>query len=214
MSWSFDGRLLLPDEFPLEETEDFEPCPDLFECRPKAEGFSVLRSQPFEPLLLSCATFGKPSHFELTLGTVSGSFCCETPAKPSCLEPFNAVCLFCCSANACNAELDGSFNVRKPSTEPRFFPLFSRGRESREPLLWLCCGRDNDVWEPETERIWFTSSEEFITDSPSAGHLFGCGRTVVRGIGVISSSRLLTCNLGMRVDRMRLGGWVPAVGIL
>ena len=78
---------------------------------------------------------GTPSHFELTLGTVEGSFWptkfVEVPDWGEVL-PAAVFCLRCCSANCSSASWDGSFRERKPSTELVFFFFFDDDLESLE----------------------------------------------------------------------------------
>lgn len=92
---------------------------------------------------------GMPSHLELTLGTVGGSF---WPTKfieaLDCGEvlPAAAFCLRCCSANCSRATWDGSFRERKPSTELVFFFFFDDDFESlEEERLGVMEARLDDV---------------------------------------------------------------------
>jgi hypothetical protein len=59
---------------------------------------------------LAFAVSGTPSHFELTFGTVDGSFCVDTPCNPTALAraifpvpAFSAACLRVLSANSSKA---------------------------------------------------------------------------------------------------------------
>jgi hypothetical protein len=73
-------------------------------------------------LLGDLTEFGMPSHLELTLGTVAGSFCRDIPWRPTGVAPLVAICLRCDSAYCSRASWDGSFMARKLST-PFFFFL-------------------------------------------------------------------------------------------
>lgn len=66
---------------------------------------------------------GIPSHLLFTAGTCAGNFCEDTPESPTvfALPPFSAAFFFSCSANCSHAEVEGSFSVKKPSTELFFF---------------------------------------------------------------------------------------------
>ena len=70
---------------------------------------------------------GTPSHLELTLGTLSGSFLLAnvalvlTDTFDGDTVPFPLPCLRCCSANCSRATWEGSFKDRKPKTELLFF---------------------------------------------------------------------------------------------
>jgi hypothetical protein len=72
-------------------------------------------------LALRCAS-GIPSHFELTLGTLAGSFWGETDPRAIefPIDPFSEASFRCCSANSSRAECEGSFKAKNPST-PFFF---------------------------------------------------------------------------------------------
>ena len=71
---------------------------------------------------------GTPSHFELTLGTVDGSFC---GAPDGSGWPFAAVCFRCASANCSRALCEGSFRARKLRT-PFFFFFVVDDLDSRD----------------------------------------------------------------------------------
>lgn len=84
---------------------------------------------------------GMPSHLELTLGTVSGSFLLAkvplvlTDELEGETVPLPLPCLRCCSANCSSATWEGSFMDRKLKTELLFF-FFFVDLESLE-LEWL-----------------------------------------------------------------------------
>ena len=80
---------------------------------------------PLDSELYRDALSGKPSHLLFTLGTCCGSFCDETPGKPTAvaLPPFCLAFSFSAAANCSNANVEGSFRVRKPSNPVFFFFL-------------------------------------------------------------------------------------------
>jgi len=81
---------------------------------------------------------GTPSHFELTLGTVSGNFLLAnvplvlTEELEGDTVPFPLPCLRCCSANCSRASWEGSFSDKKLKTELLFFFFFCAVLESLE----------------------------------------------------------------------------------
>jgi hypothetical protein len=79
---------------------------------------------------------GTPSHLELTLGTPFGSFwrTLLLMLGPDEIEapPRSAACLRCASAYCSSATCEGSFSVKKPSTELAFFLFFFDVLESFE----------------------------------------------------------------------------------
>ena len=100
---------------------------------------------------------GMPSHFELTLGTLAGSFGGVTLTTPTAVRvpPLPAPCLRCCSANCSSAHCDGSFKVRKPSI-PLAFLFFEEVElvdelldvlEARLGDVRLCASNDEAAWE-------------------------------------------------------------------
>jgi hypothetical protein len=135
------GKTLKSETEMLGEAREFGGPRLRFESREKSEllgtlgcmleNFDVARDEVLRVLrrFLACASFvlaaltdsGTPSHLELTLGTVDGSFCCEMAFSPIVLTFFSAACLRCCSANSSSAFCEGSFNVRKPSMPLAFF---------------------------------------------------------------------------------------------
>lgn len=70
------------------------------------------------PFFLSFAACGRPSHFELTFGTVGGNFLWDTPIDAG---PLRDASSFCCCANWSKADMEGSLSVRNLSM--RFLPL-------------------------------------------------------------------------------------------
>jgi len=83
---------------------------------------------------------GTPSHFEFTLGTLSGSFLVVkllgVEPRPDGDDggPFSAACLRWAWAYCLNASLEGSFRERKPNT-PVFFFFFDDRASSEEATL-------------------------------------------------------------------------------
>lgn len=116
--WSEDGLSLCVVELIVESTG--ASCLGLLETTEPASLLFFHASRP-----LSWATFGMPSHFELTLGTVAGSLCCETVATEDDFVPLTAASLRCCSANSLSATAEGSLTERKSKME-RGRRLFSR----------------------------------------------------------------------------------------
>jgi hypothetical protein len=88
---------------------------------------------------------GMPSHFELTLGTLAGSFGGVTLTTPTAVKvpPLPAPCLRCCSANCSSAHCDGSFKVRKLSIPLAF--LFFEEVELRDEFLDVSEARLGDI---------------------------------------------------------------------
>lgn len=93
---------------------------------------------------------GTPSHFEFTLGTLSGSFLVvklldvDPRADGGDGVPFSAACLRWASAYCLNASLEGSFRDRKPNT-PVFFFFFDDRASSEEATLEAVEARLDDV---------------------------------------------------------------------
>lgn len=94
---------------------------------------------------------GTPSHLELTLGTLAGSFWLTIVPLVLMEElegdtvPLLLPCLRCCSANCSRATWEGSFRDKKPKTELLFF-FFLDVLESLElELLEVVEARLDDV---------------------------------------------------------------------
>jgi len=101
------------------------------------------------------ALSGMPSHLELTLGTLDGSFCCATAASFAELVLFKAACFFCNSANSRKACWEGSLSVKNAKTFPRLLLLSSWGVMFGEALRGDCGGlfKPEGSWEVVLEVI-------------------------------------------------------------
>ena len=78
---------------------------------------------------------GRPSHFELTLGTFGGSVLATSATPIGVLPPLPAVFLRCCWAYCSRADCEGSFTVKKLSM--LFFFLGFGGSGSKAEVVLL-----------------------------------------------------------------------------
>lgn len=118
-----------------ENSEVFQGMADSCEACPKDDPDDRLVSLLVLAVVLAVdwrflTASGMPSHLELTLGTLSGSFLLAKVALvPPVLtetfegdtEPLPLPCLRCCSANCSSASWEGSFSDKKLKTELLFF---------------------------------------------------------------------------------------------
>jgi hypothetical protein len=91
---------------------------------------------------------GTPFHFELTLGTVGGSFLDAKMLSARDVGDdlsFSFCCFRCASANCSSATCEGSFRDRNPSTELFFFFLLDDLEPFEEDTLDVVEARLTDV---------------------------------------------------------------------
>ena len=109
------------------ELADIEDIAVQLDCLVAVEKdeFVFARLVAFDSALFRLALSGNPSHLLFTFGTWSGSFCVDTPgiAEFVPLPPFCRAFSFSAAANSAKADVEGSFNAKKPSTPP-FFRFF------------------------------------------------------------------------------------------
>jgi hypothetical protein len=142
-----------------ENSEVFQGIADICETWPKEDPDDRFVSLLVLAVVLAVdcrflTASGMPSHLELTLGTLSGSFLLAkvppvapvlTEAFEGDTEPLSLLCLRCWSANCSRASWEGSFSDKKLKTELLFF-FFLGVLESLElELLDVVEARLDDV---------------------------------------------------------------------